>query len=99
MVFTFDILRFAEEVVGASDDNPEKYMVTDVWGDKRDIRDALLIVTESQVGTEGEEMISKLREYFGEDMKVILQKMSPTTTAIVGLGSIAIAFKVHRKLN
>ena len=63
------------------------------------ITDYSLIVTESQVGTEGEEMISKLREYFGEDMKVILQKMSPTTTAIVGLGSIAIAFKVHRKMN
>lgn len=49
MVFTFDILRFAEEVVGASEDCPEKYMITDVWGDKRDIRDALLIVTESQL--------------------------------------------------
>lgn len=49
MVFTFDILRFAEEVAGASDECPEKYLVTDVWGDKRDIRDALLIVTESQL--------------------------------------------------
>lgn len=49
MVFTFDILRFAEEVAGASDEYPEKYLVTDVWGDKRDIRDALLIVTESQL--------------------------------------------------
>lgn len=63
------------------------------------ITDYSLIITESQVGTEGEEVISKLKEYYGQELKVILQKMSPTTTAIVGLGAIAIAFKVHRKLN
>ena len=63
------------------------------------ITDYSLIITESQVGTEGEEVIAKLKEYYGQDLKVILQKMSPTTTAIVGLGAIAIAFKVHRKLN
>lgn len=49
MTFTMDIMKFAEEVVGASDEHPEKYYVTDVWGDKRDIREALLIVTESQL--------------------------------------------------
>ena len=49
MTFTFDIIKFAEEVVGASDECPEKYLVEDVWGTKRDIRDALLIVTESQL--------------------------------------------------
>lgn len=63
------------------------------------ITDYSLIITESQVSTEGEEVIAKLKEYYGQDLKVILQKMSPTTTAIVGLGAIAIAFKVHRKLN
>ena len=49
MTFTFDIVKFAEEVVGASENCPEKYLITDVWGQKRDIRDALLIVTESQL--------------------------------------------------
>lgn len=49
MTFTMDIVKFAEEVVGASDDHPEKYYITDVWGDRRDIREALLIVTESQL--------------------------------------------------
>lgn len=49
MTFTFDIVKFAEEVNGASEEHPEKYFVTDVWGDQRDIRDALLIVTESQL--------------------------------------------------
>ena len=49
MTFTFDIVKFAEEVVGASDECVEKYFITDVWGEKRDIREALLIVTESQL--------------------------------------------------
>ena len=49
MTFTFDLVKFAEEVVGASDECPDKYFITDIWGDKRDIRDALLIVTESQL--------------------------------------------------
>ena len=49
MTFTFDIVKFAEEVVGASETCPEKYLITDVWGQERDIRDALLIVTESQL--------------------------------------------------
>lgn len=47
--FTFDIVGFCEEVIGASDEHPELYIIKDVWGCDRDIRDALLIVTESQL--------------------------------------------------
>lgn len=49
MVFPFDIVSFAEKVNGASENNPEKYLITDVWGDVRDVRDASLIITESQL--------------------------------------------------
>jgi hypothetical protein len=49
MVFPFDIVRFAEEINGASEEHPEKYLVEDVWGTKRDVRDAHLIITESQL--------------------------------------------------
>ena len=49
MTFTFDYIKFAEEVVGASDDCPEKYFITDIWGKQRDIRDSELIITESQL--------------------------------------------------
>ena len=49
MVFPFDIVAFAEQVNGASEDNPEGYLVEDVWGVKRDIRDVELVVTESQL--------------------------------------------------
>lgn len=49
MVFPFDIVKFAEVVNGASDDNPDGYIIEDVWGEKRDVRDAQLIITESQL--------------------------------------------------
>lgn len=49
MTFPFDYIRFAEEVMGASEDNPEKYLIEDVWGVKRDVRDSELIITESQL--------------------------------------------------
>ena len=49
MVFPFDIVTFAEKINGASYNNQEKYLVTDVWGAKRDVRDAELIITESQL--------------------------------------------------
>ena len=49
MVFPFELVRFAEEVNGASDDNPDGYIVMDVWNTPRDVRDAELIITESQL--------------------------------------------------
>lgn len=49
MVFPFDIVTFAEQINGASEDNQDGYLVEDVWGTKRDIRDANLIITESQL--------------------------------------------------
>ena len=49
MVFPFDIVEFAEKVNGASEENPGGYIVEDVWGAKRDVRDAELIITESQL--------------------------------------------------
>ena len=49
MVFPFDIVKFAEAVNGASDENPDRYLIEDVWGTKRDVRDAQLIITESQL--------------------------------------------------
>ena len=42
MLFTFDFIAFAEEVAGT-------YEITDIWGDKRDIRDAEVILTGSML--------------------------------------------------
>lgn len=53
MTFCFDYIKFAEEVVGASIDKPEKYYIEDVWGQKRDVRDSELIITESQLKLTG----------------------------------------------
>lgn len=49
MTFPFDYIRFAEEIMGASDEHPERYFIEDVWGKKRDVRESELIVTESQL--------------------------------------------------
>lgn len=49
MALTFDFVRFAEEIIGASEEHPEKYLIKDYWGDMRDVRDADLILTESQL--------------------------------------------------
>lgn len=49
MTFPFDYIRFAEEVMGASESNPEKYFIKDVWGTMRDVRESELIITESQL--------------------------------------------------
>ena len=42
MIFTFDFIEFAEKIAGT-------YEITDVWGQKRDIRDAEVILTESML--------------------------------------------------
>lgn len=42
MVYTFDFIEFAEKVAGT-------YEIIDVWGQKRDIRDAEVILTESML--------------------------------------------------
>ena len=42
MAFTFDFIEWAEKNIG-------DYKIKDVWGDERDIRDAELILTESQL--------------------------------------------------
>lgn len=42
MIYTFDFVEFAEKVAGT-------YEITDVWGDKRDVHNAEVILTESQL--------------------------------------------------
>lgn len=42
MTFTFDYIEWAEKNIGS-------YMITDVWGQERDLRESELILTESQL--------------------------------------------------
>lgn len=53
MTFCFDYIRFAEEVMGASYDHPERYFIKDVWGNFKDVRQSELIITESQLKLTG----------------------------------------------
>ena len=49
MALTFDFIKFAEEVMGASEEFQGQYLIKDYWGHMRDVRDADLILTESQL--------------------------------------------------
>lgn len=49
MALTFDFIKFAEEVMGASEESQGQYLIKDYWGHMRDVRDADLILTESQL--------------------------------------------------
>lgn len=42
MVFTFDFIKFADDIA-------RSYIIKDVWGTERDVREAELIITESQL--------------------------------------------------
>ena len=42
MLYTFDFIEFAESIAGT-------FEITDVWGDKRDVRNAEVILTESML--------------------------------------------------
>lgn len=42
MIYTFDFVEFAEKIAGT-------YEIVDVWGQKRDVRDAEVILTESML--------------------------------------------------
>lgn len=49
MLVVFDHVAFAEEVNGASELNPEGYMVKDIWGNTRDVREVDIVFTESML--------------------------------------------------
>lgn len=49
MLVVFDHIAFAEEVNGASELNPQGYLVRDIWGDVRDVRDVDVVFTESML--------------------------------------------------
>lgn len=49
MLVTFDHIAFAEKINGASDLNPSGYIVKDVWGNDKDVRDVDVVLTESML--------------------------------------------------
>ena len=45
------------------------------------------------------ELVEKLKEYFGNDAKIHLSKMSPSNAAILGDSVLGIAFHVYKKIS
>lgn len=63
------------------------------------IKDYPLIIANSGNSTDANDLSQKLNEFYDNDLKLIIQKMSPTTTAIIGLNAISLSFHIYRKIN
>ena len=46
-----------------------------------------------------EELLSKIKETFGDDTNVLLEQMTPNNTSILGHELLGLAFHVHRKMH
>lgn len=53
----------------------------------------------SGVEKDAVDMADKIKEYFGDDIQILVSPMMPSSTSIVGLGAIGVAFHVHKKMN
>lgn len=71
MVYTFDFIEFAEKVAGT-------YEITDVWGHKRDVRDAEVILTESMLKLW--QCYDSWEDYYDNCQKNHYQFSTPKTT-------------------
>lgn len=73
MVYTFDFVEFAEKVAGS-------YIIQDVWGDPRDVRDADVILTESMLKLW--DSYSNWEEYYRNCEENHYQFSTPKTTPV-----------------
>lgn len=71
MLYSFDFIEFAEKVAGT-------YEVTDVWGDKRDVRNAEVILTESMLKLSGS--YSSWEDYYNNCIENHYQFSTTKTT-------------------
>jgi DegV family protein with EDD domain len=65
----------------------------------QNIVDNPLFITNSLSSADAKMVVDGLKEYIGEELKVLEHNISPTNTTIVGNGVVAIAFRVHKKIH
>ena len=65
----------------------------------QNIADNLVIISSACVQSDVEFVESQLKEYFGEDLQIFKNHMSPTNVSIAGIGSIAVSFNVNKKIH
>ena len=63
------------------------------------VADNPIFVATSSSTDEIQYLEEKLKEYFGSDLKLFKNYITPTNASIVGNQSVGIAFRVHRKIN
>jgi len=68
MLFTMDCIKFVEVFNGASEENPQGYKFIDFWGNKQDIREIDVIMTQNQVKLAGaykniEDYVGNMKKY------------------------------------
>ena len=63
------------------------------------IVDYPLSICYSGAEKEAIEMADKIKEYFGDDVQIIISPMTPNSTALIGLGAIGVAFHIHKKIH
>ena len=44
-------------------------------------------------------IVEKLKEYFGNDIQLFEMNASPASTSILGLGTVAVSFHIHKKMH
>lgn len=42
---------------------------------------------------------SKMKEFLGNDIQLLMERMSPTSTSLLGLNAVAVSFHVHSKVH
>ena len=65
----------------------------------KNIADNLVVISSSCPESDNKFVEEQLRSYFGDDLKLITYKMSPSNIAVVGGGTMSIAFNVHKKIH
>ncbi|MBE5736536.1 MAG: DegV family EDD domain-containing protein [Clostridiales bacterium] len=65
----------------------------------KNVADNTIIVSNSNLTSESADLVSTLKEYFGDSLKLIECRITPSNAVLLGCGSMGVAFKVHRKIH
>lgn len=65
----------------------------------KNVADNIIVISSSCPDADTKSVEEQLKSYFGEDVNLLVHKISPCNTAIVGGGTMCIAFNVHKKIH
>ena len=65
----------------------------------RNVADNSIFISSSKADSDIVDLIAKLKEYFGEELMVYSQRITPSNAVVLGNGAISIAFKTGKKMH